>query len=105
MRAPDERKREQRPSAARFRFEGGGHPRPNESSRLELYWLSPAFPGEPPRWRQGSGPVRHPNYISDRLGHANATFKANTYVHTTADAESMAAEAIAAAMRSIEQGG
>jgi integrase len=41
----------------------------------------------------------NPKYISDRLGHANATFTINTYVHTTTDAESMAAEAIAEAMR------
>lgn len=37
--------------------------------------------------------------IADRLGHANATFTLNTYVHTTGDAESQAAEAVGAALR------
>ena len=37
--------------------------------------------------------------IADRLGHANAAFTLNTYVHTTGDAESQAAEAVGAALR------
>jgi integrase len=41
----------------------------------------------------------NPKYIADRLGHANATFTLNTYVHTTGDAEAQAAEAIGKALR------
>jgi len=43
----------------------------------------------------------NPRYIADRLGHANATFTLNTYVHTTGDAEAQAAEAIGAALRGL----
>lgn len=38
-------------------------------------------------------------YIADRLGHANATFTINTYVHTTREAEQQAADAVGHAMR------
>lgn len=38
-------------------------------------------------------------FIADRLGHANATFTINTYVHTTKDAEIEAAEAVAKVLR------
>jgi len=41
----------------------------------------------------------NPRGIADRLGHANATFTLNTYVHTTGDIEQHATEAIAEALR------
>ena len=39
--------------------------------------------------------------IADRLGHADATFTLNTYVHTTHDVEEATAEAVATAIREI----
>ena len=41
----------------------------------------------------------NPRYIADRLGHANATFTLNTYVHTTGPAEAEAAAAVGLALR------
>ena len=41
----------------------------------------------------------NPRCIANRLGHANATFTLNTYVHTTGEAEAQAAAAVGAALR------
>lgn len=41
----------------------------------------------------------NPRFIADRLGHANATFTINTYVHTTKSGELEAAEAVAKVLR------
>jgi len=45
----------------------------------------------------------NPRFIADRLGHANATFTLNTYVHTTKDADAEAAERVGEALRAARK--